>query len=204
MKLCLTVAFTFLLSSAASALEFQVLPKANHEGRPILTMTGTIQQQAYRRIKLSSKTIIVITSQGGNPTYYPQLEQWFLAQIKGSRPTVIVRPQCASTCIMWLALLNDLARHNRIELIIDAKTWLGFHGCWDNQHKQYSKPCSLNMIRYLGKHGVDGRWLNEHILYFQRPTGDYIVHHNADDPELRDSGLLDHARIEAFTYKLLQ
>jgi hypothetical protein len=204
MKFWFIVALTFILSSTAFALDFKVLPKANHEGRPILTMTGTIQQQAYPRIKLSSKTIIVISSQGGNPTYYPQLEQWFLAQIKGSRPTVIVRPQCASTCIMWLALLNDLAGRNRIELIIDAKTALSFHGCWDNQHKQYSKACSLNMIKYVSKHGVETRWLNEHILYFQRPTGNYIIHHKAEDTELRDSGLLDHARIEDFTYKLLQ
>lgn len=180
------------------------MAKPTRDGRPVVRIDNYIKIQKFPNIYMSNKTIIDFESQGGNPEAMKPLVDWFKAQLRGARPTVIVRRLCASTCIGVLATLNNMAGKNQIELIVDTNTIIGFHGCLNLDTGEHEKVCSMKMIQYLNSQGVDLRWLYDHPKLFVRPTKEYLVKIKADDPGFRNSGLLDHARLERSTADLLK
>lgn len=203
MKSMLIILSFLILQSSVMAVDIK-LGKPTRDGRPVLKIVGAIQVQQFPKVLMSDKTIIDFSSQGGNPHALTALVTWFKSQLRGAKPTFIVRRQCASTCIGFLATLNNMAGKGHLKLIIDSKTHIGFHGCWNLDKQIYEHKCTVEMIRYLSSQGMESRWLNDHQDNFHRPTKEYIVNYKAEDAGLRDSGLMNHASIEPLTANLLK
>lgn len=194
---------TLLFTLNSWALDFVNFPSAE-DGSQVIGITGGINKnQKYPDLKLKRGARIFISSPGGTPDQLTNLLTWFKSQLKGKHPTIILNNFCASTCIPFLNALNNLAGKNKLELILDNKLRLGFHGCY-NPNPQFMLGCNLYMRKFMILEGMDADWQSENIKLFERPTKEYLVVKRASDPILQNSGLINHAHLEDDTKKYMK
>lgn len=192
------------LSSLAHGMDIKFQKRAK-DGNSVLTLTGSVELfQRFPNLIFKNKTRIVITSPGGNPNGVRPLMDWFIREIQelGGQPEVIVRDQCASSCLGILSTLNYLARSGAIRLILDRNLILGFHGCANLGQGKYSKSCTKEMVKYQLIHGVSHEWMMDNIELYARPNLEYIVNVSVTDPRLKGSRLINYGVLRKNTRTL--
>lgn len=200
----LTFFISFLISFNTLALDFNFSEK-NEDGNRIIKISGGISNnQKYPPLELKNGDRIFITSPGGVPDQIHNLKKYFDKEIQpGVVPKVIMREWCASTCILLLTMLNNMSHEGKIELILDNKLRLGFHGCYNPSSVEISLACNNGMLRFMIGQGLSESWLDINMNLFLRPTKEYLIVKRAKDPSLQGGGLLDHARLEDNTENYL-
>lgn len=197
----LLVLVSLLFALNALSVEIKSAPNAK-DGSRVLQIYGRIEfDQKYPKLKLREPTRIFITSKGGNPHGVEPMVKWLISEFgqTNHKPTVIFRRACESSCIGLLAAMNQLVRYGMIELILDSKTLLGFHGCSTNS--VFNKECTAKFIKEHIRYGVKRSWISQNLYLYSYPKAGFIVQPKVRDPIFKNSNLFHYALIEDDTLK---
>lgn len=118
-------------------------------------------------------------------------------ELSGVAPTVVVHEQCQSACIPVLSALNKMAKENKISLVVDPNTIIGFHGCSDRAAGSseddpgvFSVAGTARYITYWQTWGGNIDWVVQYWDFFDSAD---LHQMKIGDPRLEGANLVEYA-----------
>jgi|GEM_PF-3619664 len=199
--------FAFVATSASQAWAFACNSYPDHNSIDIHGVIGgetaLIPRCPGGVLNPRNPTIFFLSSPGGNIDKVIQFVADLQAEIQGAYelsnaiPTVVIRNQCESACVLVLSALNRMAKAGQIRLLVDRRTIIGLHGC--SVHADAEDPGHYTVEgtrRYLGYWvylGGNQAWIDAY--YEQLFTSEKIREMHPNDRRLSGARLLDYAAI---------